>query len=126
MRDVEQAAHRLNSLKSLGVRLAVDDFGTGYSSLSYLSRLPVDILKVAKPFVDGAGRTPHDHALLAMIIELGSLFGVSVVAEGIERQDQLEALADLRCDMGQGFYLGRPLDGDARRFARRDQLSAAA
>jgi diguanylate cyclase (GGDEF)-like protein len=116
----------LASLRALGVRIALDDFGTGYSSLACLRSLPVDILKVAKPFVDGAGRTPHDHALLAMIIELGSLFGVSVVAEGIERQDQLDALADLRCDMGQGFYLGRPLDGEARRFARRDPLAAAA
>jgi EAL domain-containing protein (putative c-di-GMP-specific phosphodiesterase class I) len=60
-----------------------------------------------------------------MIIELGSLFGVSVVAEGIERQDQLDALADLRCEMGQGFFLGRPLDGDARRFERRDPVVAA-
>ena len=58
------------------MRIALDDFGTGYSSLACLRSLPVDILKVAKPFVDGAGRTPHDHALLAMIIELGSLFGV--------------------------------------------------
>ena len=116
----------LASLRALGVRIALDDFGTGYSSLACLRSLPVDILKVAKPFVDGAGRTPHDHALLAMIIELGSLFGVSVVAEGIERQDQLEALADLSCDMGQGFYLGRPLDGEARRFSRRDPLAAAA
>jgi diguanylate cyclase (GGDEF)-like protein len=116
----------LAALRALGVRIALDDFGTGYSSLACLRSLPVDILKVAKPFVDGAGRTPHDHALLAMIIELGSLFGVSVVAEGIERQDQLDALADLHCDMGQGFYLGRPLDGEARRFARRDPLAAAA
>ncbi len=116
----------LSALRTLGVRIALDDFGTGYSSLACLRSLPVDILKVAKPFVDGAGRTPHDHALLAMIIELGSLFGVSVVAEGIERQDQLDALADLRCDMGQGFFFGRPLDGAARRFARRDPLAAAA
>jgi diguanylate cyclase (GGDEF)-like protein len=116
----------LASLRALGVRIALDDFGTGYSSLACLRSLPVDILKVAKPFVDGAGRTPHDHALLAMIIELGSLFGVSVVAEGIERQDQLDALADMSCDMGQGFYLGRPLDGEARRFARRDPLATAA
>jgi diguanylate cyclase (GGDEF)-like protein len=116
----------LAALRALGVRIALDDFGTGYSSLACLRSLPVDILKVAKPFVDGAGRTPHDHALLAMIIELGSLFGVGVVAEGIERQDQLDALADLRCDMGQGFFLGRPLDGEARRFARRDPLAAAA
>ena len=116
----------LSSLRALGVRIALDDFGTGYSSLACLRSLPVDILKVAKPFVDGAGRTPHDHALLAMIIELGSLFGVSVVAEGIERQDQLDALADLSCDMGQGFFLGRPLAGEARRFERRDPLAAAA
>jgi diguanylate cyclase (GGDEF)-like protein len=116
----------LASLRALGVRIALDDFGTGYSSLACLRSLPVDILKVAKPFVDGAGRTPHDHALLAMIIELGSLFGVSVVAEGVERQDQLDALADLKCDMGQGFYLGRPLDGETRRFTRRDPLAAAA
>ena len=116
----------LNALRKLGVRIALDDFGTGYSSLACLRSLPVDILKVAKPFVDGAGRTPHDHALLAMIMELGSLFGVSVVAEGIERQDQLDALADLNCDMGQGFFLGRPLDGEARRFARRDPLVTAA
>jgi EAL domain-containing protein (putative c-di-GMP-specific phosphodiesterase class I) len=115
----------LASLRALGVRIALDDFGTGYSSLACLRSLPVDILKVAKPFVEGAGRTKHDHALLAMIIELGSLFGVSVVAEGIERQDQLDALADLRCDMGQGFFLGRPLDGEARRFGRRDRLVAA-
>jgi diguanylate cyclase (GGDEF)-like protein len=112
----------LASLRALGVRIALDDFGTGYSSLACLRSLPVDILKVAKPFVDGAGRTPHDHALLAMIIELGSLFGVVVVAEGIERQDQLDALADLNCDLGQGFYLGRPLD----REARRDPLAVAA
>ena len=116
----------LASLRALGVRIALDDFGTGYSSLACLRSLPVDILKVAKPFVDGAGRTPHDHALLAMIIELGSLFGVSIVAEGIERQDQLDALAELSCEMGQGFFLGRPLDGEARRFARRDPLATAA
>ena len=63
---------------------------------------------------------------MAMIVDLGSLFGVSVVAEGIEREDQLDALAELGCEMGQGFLLGRPLDGEARRFARRDPLAAAA
>jgi len=124
--EMPSAQPVLAALRALGVRIALDDFGTGYSSLACLRSLPVDILKVAKPFVDGAGRTPHDHALLAMIIELGSLFGVSVVAEGIERQDQLEALADLSCDMGQGFFLGRPLDGETRRFARRLPLAAAA
>ena len=109
--EMPTAQPMLAALRALGVRIALDDFGTGYSSLACLRSLPVDILKVAKPFVDGVGRTPHDHALLAMIIELGALFEVSVVAEGIEREDQLEALAGLQCEMGQGYYLGRPVDG---------------
>ena len=109
----------LTALRQLGVRIALDDFGTGYSSLACLRSLPVDILKVAKPFVDGAGRTPHDHALLAMIMELGSLFGVSVVAEGIERRTSSTRLADLSCDMGQGF------SSAARWMARRAASRAA-
>ena len=120
----------LAALRALGVRIALDDFGTGYSSLACLRSLPVDILKVAKPFVDGAGRTPHDHALLAMIIELGALFGVSVVAEGIERQDQLDALADLQLRHGPGL-LPRPPGGRrgaalprAARAARAARVSA--
>jgi diguanylate cyclase (GGDEF)-like protein len=115
----------LAALRALGVRIALDDFGTGYSSLSCLRSLPVDILKVAKPFVDGVGRTPHDHALLAMIIELAALFQVSVVAEGIEREDQLEALAGLHCEMGQGYYLGRPVDAAHGRFQRSVSAGAA-
>jgi diguanylate cyclase (GGDEF)-like protein len=124
--EMPTAQPALAALRALGVRIALDDFGTGYSSLACLRSLPVDILKVAKPFVDGVGRTPHDHALLAMIIELGALFEVSVVAEGIEREDQLEALAGLRCEMGQGYYLGRPANGSSRRFLRAPAEVAAA
>ena len=124
--EMPTAQPMLAALRALGVRIALDDFGTGYSSLACLRSLPVDILKVAKPFVDGVGRTPHDHALLAMIIELGALFEVSVVAEGIEREDQLEALAGLHCEMGQGFYLGRPVHGTGGRFLRAGAEVAAA
>ena len=108
--DVPMAVRTLNALRDLGVRIALDDFGTGHSSLQSLRELPVDIIKVAKPFVDGAARTPHDRALMRMMVDLGALFGIDVVAEGIEREDQLAALRELGCGMGQGYLLGRPVE----------------
>ena len=107
---VPMAVRTLNALRDLGVRIALDDFGTGHSSLQSLRELPVDIIKVAKPFVDGAARTPHDRALMRMMVDLGALFGIDVVAEGIEREDQLAALRELGCGMGQGYLLGRPVE----------------
>jgi EAL domain-containing protein (putative c-di-GMP-specific phosphodiesterase class I) len=91
------------------VRVALDDFGTGYSSLSALQDLPVDVLKLPKPFVDGRGSATHDRALLAMLVQLGQLFGLQVVAEGIERDDQRVLLRELGCELGQGYLLGRPV-----------------
>ncbi len=108
--DVPVAVRTLSALRELGVRIALDDFGTGHSSLQSLRELPVDIIKVAKPFVDGAARTPHDKALMRMMIDLAALFGIEVVAEGIEREDQLAALRALGCGMGQGYLLGRPVE----------------
>ena len=104
------ARQALSALRDLGVRIALDDFGTGHSSLQSLRELPVDIIKVAKPFIDGAARTAHDRALMRMMIDLGELFGIRVVAEGIEREDQLAALRELGCEMGQGYLLGRPTE----------------
>ena len=103
-------AGALSALRDLGVQIALDDFGTGHSSLQSLRELPVDVIKVAKPFVDGAARSPHDRALMRMMIEMGELFGVAVVAEGIEREDQLRVLRELGCGMGQGYLLGRPVE----------------
>jgi EAL domain-containing protein (putative c-di-GMP-specific phosphodiesterase class I) len=108
--DTPIARQTLNALRGLGVRIALDDFGTGYSSLSSLRTLPIDLLKVAKPFVDGAARTPHDRALIRMIVDLGGLFDIRVVAEGIEREEQLAALRELGCELGQGYLLGRPVE----------------
>ncbi len=127
--DVPMAVTTLNALRDLGVRIALDDFGTGHSSLQSLRELPVDIIKVAKPFVDGAARTPHDKALMRMMVDLAALFGIEVVAEGIEREDQLAALRELGCGMGQGYLLGRPVElnaGDvpAPRAPRAAALSA--
>jgi PAS domain S-box-containing protein/diguanylate cyclase (GGDEF)-like protein len=108
MDDSEVSAQRLAELRRLGVRLAVDDFGTGYSSLSYLRRMPVDFLKIDKSFVDGVTGDAHESALARAVVKLSSTLGLVAIAEGIERQDQAEALAALGCRLGQGFWLGRP------------------
>jgi diguanylate cyclase (GGDEF)-like protein len=99
----------LAALRGLGVRIAFDDFGAGRSALDVLRTTPLDMIKVARPFVDGAGRAGHERSVLAMVVDLGSLFDVEVVAQGIEREDQREALLELGCELGQGYLLGRPL-----------------
>jgi EAL domain-containing protein (putative c-di-GMP-specific phosphodiesterase class I) len=91
------------------VRLALDDFGTGYSSLSYLRSFPLDVLKIAKPFVDGVTGRREERSFVRMIIELARTLGLEVVAEGIEAGDQLAVLKEMGCDLGQGFYLSPPL-----------------
>ena len=110
LQEAEGTLTRLRELKDLGVRLAIDDFGTGYSSLSYLERFPVDILKIAKPFVDGLGRGPQESPLVEAVIRLGEALGLETVAEGIERAEQWDRLKDLRCEQGQGFYFAHPLE----------------
>ncbi|MDP8904517.1 MAG: EAL domain-containing protein [Chloroflexota bacterium] len=110
MQDTRATIAKLAALKELGVQLAIDDFGTGYSSLSYLRRFPVDALKMAKPFVDTAGPNRRDWAFASAIIALGHSLHLRVVAEGIERPEQLAVLRSLGCDLGQGFYFGRPME----------------
>ena len=106
--DVGMSA-TLRELHELGVRLALDDFGTGYSSLSYLRSFPLDILKIAKPFVDGVTGRREERSFVRLIVELASTLGLEVVAEGIESADQLEALHEMGCELGQGFHLSPPL-----------------
>ena len=96
---------------SSGIRLAMDDFGTGYSSLSYLSRLPVDILKMDRSFLVSEHET--DSSLAAAIISLGNSLKLDVVAEGIERLDQITSLRDLGCELGQGFLFAEPMNTEA-------------
>jgi diguanylate cyclase (GGDEF)-like protein len=103
----------LVALRERGVRIALDDFGTGYSSLAALRELPVDVLKIPKPFLDGRGRPDHERALLAMLVGLGPLLGLQVVAEGIEREEQRALLGELGCELGQGYLLGRPVPIEA-------------
>ncbi len=108
LEDSERVKVAIAELRALGVRFALDDFGTGYSSLSYLHTLPFDMLKIAKSFVDGLARGGREASFVRMIIELARTLGVAVIAEGIETQEQTDALVALQCDYGQGFHLGRP------------------
>jgi diguanylate cyclase (GGDEF)-like protein len=110
IKDADAHAPALHELRSMGVRLALDDFGTGYSALSYLRTLPLDILKIAKPFVEGIARGSQENSFVRMIIDLARALDLQVVAEGIESAEELEALRDLECEFGQGFYLAVPLD----------------
>src|SRR3954447_4719085 len=108
MHDTEATISRLADLKALGVRLAVDDFGTGYSSLRYLRRFPIDILKMAKPFVDGLA-SREGEALARTIVELGSSLGLRTVAEGIEGVAEMAQLRALGCELRPGYLFARPL-----------------
>jgi diguanylate cyclase (GGDEF)-like protein len=110
MQDTTATSAKLAALKQLGIKLAIDDFGTGYSSLSYLRRFPVDAIKMAKPFVEVAGPRRRDSAFASAIIALGHSLSLSVVAEGIERAEQLRVLRKLGCDQGQGYYFGQPME----------------
>jgi predicted signal transduction protein with EAL and GGDEF domain len=109
MQDTEATIERLRALRNLGVRLAVDDFGTGYSSLRYLNRFPIDVLKMAKPFVDELGIDDEDAALARAIVDLGANLGLQIVAEGVERDVQLAHLRQLGCPLAQGFLFARPM-----------------
>jgi diguanylate cyclase (GGDEF)-like protein len=113
MHDRDAAAASLWLLKGLGVRIAIDDFGTGYSSLAYLRRFPIDMLKVAREFVDGLGRDAHDDVITRAIVELANTLGLLTVAEGIETTQQSETVAALGCDIAQGYLFSRPIEADA-------------
>ena len=110
MQDAESAIAILTELKSLGIRIAIDDFGTGYSSLSYLKQLPIDTLKIDNCFVRGATKDPKNQAILQSTIELAHRLNLSVVAEGIENQDELLLLSQYQCDFLQGYWVGRPMN----------------
>ena len=113
MQDREAAAATLWQLKSLGIRIAIDDFGTGYSSLAYLRRFPIDMLKIAREFVDGLGRDEHDDVITRAIVELASTLGLLTVAEGIETHDQQTIVTALGCDLGQGYLFSVPVGAEA-------------
>ena len=113
MADVADNEETLVRLRGIGVQLAMDDFGTGYSSLSYLERLPVDLLKIDRSFTASLGDDREVPVLLKSIIKLGQTLRLQVLAEGIERGDQVVRLRELGCRLGQGYHFSPPLPADA-------------
>ncbi len=113
METAQSATGVLATLREVGVRIALDDFGTGYSSLSYLQRFPLDVLKLDRSFVSGLGTTPSASQIVAATIDLARGLGMSVVAEGVETEDQLRWLQDLGCHFAQGYYFARPQPPEA-------------
>ena len=117
--DAAAGVARFRELRSLGIRMALDDFGTGYSSLSYLHSLPLDTLKIAKPFVDGLTSDGRDAGFIGVIVDLARKLELDVIAEGIETEVQLRALRELGVAFGQGYAVGRPEAPRSGRFRRR-------
>ena len=113
MADPEAALEVLHALKRRGVTLSIDDYGSGYSSLAYIQQLPVDELKIDRRFVRDLVTSERDQTIVRSTIDLGRNLGLSVVAEGVEDEGAWDALLGLRCDQIQGWFLGRPMQGDA-------------
>jgi EAL domain-containing protein (putative c-di-GMP-specific phosphodiesterase class I) len=118
--DAEEARTAMRRLGGHGITVAVDDFGTGFSSLAYLARLPLNVLKIDRAFVE---HIEDDPTIARMVVYLARSFGMSCIAEGVETLEQLIALRDLGVGAGQGWLLGRPmgaaefLDGCGARLA---------
>ena len=112
MTDPDTAIAALGRVRQLGVKASIDDYGTGYSSMSYLKVLPVDELKIDRSFVCDVAEDTSSRALVASTVELGHQLGLSVVAEGVEDQPTVEALRELGCDIGQGYFFARPAPAD--------------
>jgi diguanylate cyclase (GGDEF)-like protein/PAS domain S-box-containing protein len=106
--DFDRGLALLRRLKALGVRISMDDFGSGYSSLSYLQAFPFDKIKIDRAFVMNLGRNPQSAAIVRAVIGLGHGLEMSIVAEGVETQEQLSFLAEEGCDAVQGYFIGKP------------------
>jgi EAL domain-containing protein (putative c-di-GMP-specific phosphodiesterase class I) len=109
MQDIGRSVAQLHALKAREVKIAIDDFGTGYSSLQRLQSFPIDILKIAKPFVDELAERPDRAILARAIADLSRNLALDTIAEGIEGPLQWQRLRDFGCRLGQGFLFSRPL-----------------
>lgn len=110
MKNVEQSRSTLEQLGNLGFKISIDDFGTGYSSLQYLKQIPLHTLKIDMSFVSGVGIDRDDEKLIKTIVLMAKQFGLTIVAEGVEKQNQETFLRDLGCHYGQGYLYGKPMD----------------
>jgi EAL domain-containing protein (putative c-di-GMP-specific phosphodiesterase class I) len=99
----------MTELAAMGIRFAVDDFGTGYASLQHLHRLPISTLKIDRSFIQRLCESSRSYPIVKAIIELAHNLKMQVIAEGVEDEDQMQLLRELKCDCIQGFLLSRPL-----------------
>jgi EAL domain-containing protein (putative c-di-GMP-specific phosphodiesterase class I) len=113
MEEPEPAARLLNELAKLGVTIALDDFGTGYSSLAYLKVFPLHKLKIDRSFVADLASDPDDAAIVHGLVGLAHSLGLTVIAEGVETEDQRAMLSKLKCDEFQGWLFSKALPADA-------------
>jgi EAL domain-containing protein (putative c-di-GMP-specific phosphodiesterase class I) len=109
MQDLELSIRKLKELAAEGIGVAIDDFGTGYSSLRLLSRLPVDTLKIDRSFIQAMSEGATNTLLVSTIVSLATAFGMKVVAEGVETQEQARELRRMRCEQAQGYLFCRPV-----------------
>jgi len=109
MHDPAQGIRVMRALREAGIRIAIDDFGTGYSSLAYLNSFPVSALKIDRSFVKDMSRKAGDATIVRTIIEMARSLGCTVVAEGVETEEQATFLKLLRCEQAQGFLFARPM-----------------
>jgi len=113
IKDFETAVSNINIMKEFGLKISMDDFGTGYSSLNYLKKMPIDIVKIDKSFIDKINEEEKDRIILENIISMSHSFKYEVVAEGVENIEQYEILKNMNCDIFQGYYFERPIDENA-------------
>ncbi len=110
--DADQALVTLDALRALGVQVQIDDFGTGYSSLSYLQRFPVDTLKIDRSFIGRISAGDDSLEIVRSIVNLAHGLGLTVIAEGVETQEQLNFIKALACELGQGYLISKPLEAE--------------
>jgi len=124
--DLDLARTIVASLKNQGVRLALDDFGTGFSSLSHLRSLPFDVIKIDRSFVSTLQDDPESAAIVRAVTTLADALKVPVTVEGIEDAATHAAVAGFGCAVGQGWYFGKPMNGDQARALLRSRVVAPA
>lgn len=110
--NADATIERLESIRQLGVRLAVDDFGTGYSSLSYLHKFPISLLKIDRSFIENVAESREAQAMVRAIVSMSETLNLTTIAEGIEDAEQAELLGVMDCQWGQGYHFAAPLDAD--------------
>jgi len=124
MQNVDRAIKLLDDIQSRGVRLAIDDFGTGYSSMSVMKQFPIDTLKIDRSFVRDLATNPEDRAIATAIISMGKALGLTVVAEGVETNDQDTFLREHSCDELQGFLFSKPVTPEDITLLLRSHISS--